>query len=152
MADGFTVDFHELHELAQALGEVASSAGPYVRDAMQTTAIDIRDDWRAAASGMRGLGAYPRSIGYDFTGFQGFGATVLTCEIGPDKGRKQGAFGAIVEYGAPNFAPRHYGDQALDAHTEQYDELIILALEKAEQALTFGGIVRSVIAGRNTIL
>lgn len=149
---GFKVDAHEVHELAAALEDAAHSAGPFVRDAMETVAIDVRDDWRAAATGMRGLAAYPRSIGYDFTGFQGFGSTVLTCEIGPDKGRKQGSFGAIVEYGSPTFAPRHYGDQALDAHTEQYDELIMAALDKAEQALTFGGIIRSVAAGRNSIL
>ncbi|WIE54226.1 hypothetical protein [Curtobacterium sp. MCBD17_003] len=152
MADGFTVDFHELNELAQALGEVASSAGPYVRAATETSAINVRDDWKSRASGMKGLAAYPGSIGYDFVGFQGFGSTVLSCEIGPDRNKKQGTFGGIVEYGAPHFAPRHYGDQALEAESANFERLLDEALQKAEQALTFGGIVRSVITGRNTIL
>jgi hypothetical protein len=151
MADGFQLDFREITELARNLGEVASSAGPYVADAMQTTAIDVRDDWKARASGMKGLRAYPASIGYDFVGFQGFGATLLTCEIGPDRNKRQGTFGGIVEGGSPTFAPRHYGDDALEAHSDQFEQLLDEALQKAERALTFGGIVRSVLAGRNTI-
>lgn len=138
----------EIHDLIRDLEEVPRNAGLFVRDAMERTAIDIRDDWRSAASGMKGLRAYPRSIGYDFVGFQGFGATTLTCEIGPDKSRKQGSFGAIIEYGAPTFAPRHYGDNALDAHEEQYERLLTEALEKAERALTFGGALRGVLSGR----
>jgi len=152
MAAGFTIDDSAIHDLAAALGEVASSAGPYVRDAVETTAIDVRDDWRERASGIKGMKHYPNSIGYDFTSFQGFGATVLSCEIGPDKNKRQGPLGNIVEYGSPTFAARHYGDDALEAHADQFEELLVEALEKAERALTFGGITRSVLAGRNTIL
>lgn len=152
MSDKFIVDFNEIEQLARDLGDVASSAGPYVHDAVQTTAIDVRDDWRGRASGMKGLSAYPSSIGYDFTGFQGFGSTTLSCDIGPDRNRKQGTFGGIVENGSPTFAPRHYGDSALEAHSDQFNELLDQALQKAERALTFGGITRSVLAGRNTIL
>lgn len=152
MADGFTIDASALHDLAADLGEVATSAGPYVRDAIERTAIDVRDDWREAATGIKGMPFYAQSIGYDFIAFQGFGGTVLSCEIGPDKNRRQGALGNIVEYGAPNFAPRHYGDQALEAHSDEFEELLDHALQKAERALTFGGIVRSVASGRNTIL
>lgn len=149
---GFTIEASEVNQLAAALGEVASSAGLYVRDAMQTTAIDITNEWRDAASGLASLPAYGRSIGYDFAGFQGFGSTVLRCDIGPDKNRRQGSFGAIVENGSPTSAPHKFGENILDAHSDQYEELLIAALEKAERALTFGGIVRSVAAGRNTIL
>jgi hypothetical protein len=152
MAASFTIDASELDQLAADLGEVASSAGPYVHDAMQTTAIDITNEWRAAASGLQNLPFYGRSIGYDFAGFQGFGATVFRCDIGPDKGRRQGSFGAIVENGSPTSAPHKFGENITEAHTAQYEALLIAALEKAERALTFGGIVRSVIAGRNTIL
>lgn len=152
MADGFTVDFSELTRLAANLGEVASSAGPFVRDAMHTTAIDITNEWRDAAAGLSYVPYYSRSIGYDFVGFQGFGATLLTCEIGPDKGRRQGSFGAIIENGTPTSAPHKFGETILDAHAAQYEELLVKALEKAEQALTFGGILRSVATGRNTIL
>ncbi|MDT0211240.1 hypothetical protein [Curtobacterium sp. BRD11] len=152
MGDGITIDASALDLLAADLGEVASSAGPYVRDAMERTAIDVRDDWRKQATGIKRMRAYPSSIGYDFIAFQGFGATVLTCEIGPDKNRKQGALGNIVEFGSPTFAPRHQGDQALAAHSDEFEELLDQALQKAERALTFGGIVRSVASGRNTIL
>lgn len=152
MGNGITMDDSAIHDLAAALGEVASSAGLYVRDAVETTAIDVRDDWREAASGIKGMASYPDSIGYDFTSFQGFGSTVLSCEIGPDKNRRQGALGNIVEYGSPTFAPRHYGDAALEAHSDQFEELLVAALVKAERALTFGGIARSVASGRNTIL
>lgn len=149
---GFTIDAHEVDQLAAALGEVAASAGPYVRDAMETVAVDMTQEWRDAATGLPSLRYYSRSIGYDFVGFQGFGSTVLRCEIGPDKNRRQGALGAIVENGSPTSAPHKYGENILDAHSAQYEELVVAALEKAERALAFGGIVRSVAAGRNTIL
>jgi hypothetical protein len=152
MADGLTIDASQLHELAAALGEVASSAGPYVRDAMERTAIDVRDDWRAAAGGHRTIRAYPRSIGYDFVGLQSFGSTIIRCDIGPDKGKRQGALGNLLEYGSPTSPPHHWGDQALEAHSEQLQDLLVKALEKAERALTLGGIIRSVAVGRNTVL
>lgn len=149
---GFSVDASALNELAANLGEVASSAGLYVRDAMETTAVDITQEWRDAASGLSYVPFYSKSIGYDFKAFQGFGGTVLTCEIGPDKDRRQGSFGAVIENGSPNSAPRKFGENILDAHSKQFEELLDEALQKAERALTFGGIVRSVASGRNTIL
>jgi len=152
MADGISIDSSPLHELAAALGEVASSAGPYIRDAMERTAIDVKADWRDAASGHRSLRRYPYSIGYDFVGLQSFGSTLIRCDIGPDKGKKQGALGNIVEYGSPTSSPHHWGDKALEAHSDQFHDLVTEALEKAERALTLGGIIRSVAAGRNTIL
>lgn len=148
----FSIDASEVDQLAAALGEVASSAGPYVHDAMQTTAIDITNEWRDQASGLPSLRYYPRSIGYDFAGFQGFGSTIFRCEIGPDKNRRQGALGAIVENGSPTSAPHKFGENITEAHSGQFEELLVQALEKAERALTFGGVVRSVFAGRNTIL
>jgi hypothetical protein len=149
---GFTIDAHEVDQLAAALGEVASSAAPYVREAMETVAVDMTNEWRDSASGLASLPYYSRSIGYEFVSFMGFGASVFRCDIGPDKNRRQGSFGAIVENGSPTSAPHKFGENILEAHTSQYEELLVRALEKAERALTFGGIIRSVAAGRNTIL
>lgn len=148
MADGFDIDFSELDQLAADLAQVASSAGKYVRDAVDESSLHIKNDWRERATGMRGLGQYPRYISYSFVGFQGFGATVLKSEIGPTK-RGQGNLGAIVEYGSPTFNARGYGEAALAKEQDTYTELLDRALKNAEAALTFQGILRSVVTGVN---
>jgi hypothetical protein len=152
MVDGITFDARGLNELAAALGEVAYTAGPYVRDAMERTAIDVKKDWRAAASAHKTIKRYQYAIGYDFVTQQLFGSTIVRCDIGPDKNKRQGALGNLLEYGSPTSPPHHWGDSALAAHSDQFQTLLVQALEKAERAMTFGGIIRSVAAGRNTIL
>lgn len=139
-ADGFTLDLSEVHALTAALGEVAASAGPLVRDAMQRTAIDVKADWRAAASGHRSIRRYPFSIGYDFIAPQSAGGiSTYRCDIGPDKSKKQGALGNLLEYGSPNSAPHHWGDRALEGRANQYQALVAAAIEHAESALANGG-------------
>jgi hypothetical protein len=152
MPDGITFDSSGLHELAAALGEVAYTAGPYVRDAMERTAIDVKKDWRDAASGHKTIKRYQFSIGYDFVGQHVFGSTIIRCDIGPDKNKRQGALGNLLEYGSPTSPPHHWGDKALESHSGQFQDLLVKALEKAERAMTLRGVIRSVAAGRNTIL
>jgi hypothetical protein len=148
MADSFSLDDSELRSLAADLAEVASSAGAYVRDAVNESSLNIKTDWRERATGMKGLPHYPKTISYTFSGFQGFGATVLRSDIGPTK-RGQGNLGAIIEYGSPSFTARGYGDAALAGEQGNYVELLDQALKNAEAVLTFQGILRSVGRGVN---
>lgn len=124
---GIEFDFSELEQLAADLGKAGSNAGPFVRKAVEVTARNVRDDWRDAAKGMAHAPAFPYSITYDLIGFQGFGATVLDAEIGPDKTRTQGALGNLIEFGSRNNPPKGLGHGALQRNEEDF----VTGLEKA---------------------
>lgn len=117
---GVEFDFSELDMLAADLGEAAANVGPFVRKAVQVTAHKVRDSWRENATGMLHAPAFPHSITYDMVGFQGFGATVLQAEIGPDKGRRQGALGNLIEFGSRNNPPQGLGHEALQRNEEDF--------------------------------
>lgn len=135
MADGFDIDFREINELAADLGQVASNAGQYVRTAQDKSSLAIKTAWAESVSGFPNAAAYPRAISYDFLAFQGFGSTVLTTEIGPDKGRRQGALGNLIEYGSVKNAPGNYGDAALQGEAAHFEQLLSEALARAEFVL-----------------
>ena len=138
MADRFEVDTSELDRLAADLGEIPDSAGVLVRKAVEVTARNVRDHWRDAASGFRHAPAYPSSITYDLSSFSGFGATVLQAEIGPDKERRQGALGNLIEYGSVNNPPQGQGQAALEANVDDFEKGLNMALETAERHLQWG--------------
>lgn len=128
MADGMSFDFTEMDRLAADLAEVPKNIGPFVRAAVEFGARNVKEDWRNLASGLPHAPAYPRSIGYDMKRFQGFGATVIEAEIGPDKEKPQGALGNLIEGGSPTSSPHHFDVAAL--RNEQDD--FITGLQKAE--------------------
>lgn len=138
MADRFDVDMSEVNQLAADLGEVAANAGVLVSKALEVSARNVRDHWRAGASGMRHAPAYPASITYDMSSFAGFGVTVLQAEIGPDKDRTQGALGNLIEYGSVNNPPQGQGQAALEANIEDFEKGLDMALETSERHLRWG--------------
>lgn len=127
-------DFSELDQLAADLGEAAKNVGPFVRKAVEVTARNVRDDWRENAKGMDHAPAFPFSITYDLIGFQGFGATALNAEIGPDKDRKQGALGNLIEYGSRNNPPQGLGHGALQRNEADFERGIEKAIDDALKA------------------
>lgn len=133
MADSF-VDASELDQLAADLAEVPRIAGPYIRSAVERTAKHIDDDWTASASGSEYLPAFPASITYDVEVFQGFGASVVRAEIGPDKSRAQGALGNLSEFGSVNNPPRGYGHAALQKYEDDFERGLAIATADAERA------------------
>lgn len=155
MVDSFSVDFSDLDRLAADLGEVASTAGRYVRAAVEVTARHVKDDWRKelASSTMIPRGQY--SVSYDITTFQGFGASVIKAEIGPELQGGGGGVGGLVgalEYGIPGKAgPTGYGHGALQRNEPDFQHGLDEALKDAEAVLaahsSVGGATRAVIRG-----
>ena len=152
MTDSFSIDSSEVDRLVADLGTVASTAGQYIRKAVEVAAVNNKKDWAEFAKGLKHLPAFPSSITYDITTFQGFGASIISAEIGPDKSRSQGALGNIVEYGSVNNAPKSYGANALKANESDYQRGLVAALEDAERVLrgssSLGGSVAGVLRGR----
>lgn len=79
-------------------------------------ALNIKNDWRTNASGLRHAPAYPYSISYDIDVQPGR----MTAEIGPDKAKPQGALGNLIEYGSSKNPPHLDGARALAAEEPRF--------------------------------
>lgn len=116
-------DFSALDDLAADLTAAPAEARPFIRKALQYTAHNIRDEWRAAAA-RTGLGAYGASVGYDTTEK----AQSIEAEIGPTPGRRQASFGFVEDAnGGVRSAPQHAGRDALKHNEPDFFD----GLEKA---------------------
>lgn len=129
MPDGFSLDASELSKLAADLGEVSKAVGPFARKAVEVTARKVRDDWRDNAKGMTHAPAFPYSITYDIKGGNAIRGSAIDAEIGPDKGRPQGALGNLIEYGSVNNPPQGLGHGALQRNQEDFE----VGLGRAEE-------------------
>ncbi|NUP49007.1 MAG: hypothetical protein HOW97_17130 [Catenulispora sp.] len=81
-------------------------------------ALNIKNDWRTSASGLKHAPLYPASITFDVIPTP----TVLAAEIGPDKNRPQGALGNLIEYGSVKNPPHLDGARALAAEEPRFYE------------------------------
>jgi hypothetical protein len=93
--------------------------------------INIQKDWRKRWSGLAHAPAIPRAITTDVTTT----GTTIVGEVGPDKDKRQGALGNLLEYGSVKNAPIPGGAPALEAEEPRY----IKALEDLAGRLIEGG-------------
>lgn len=132
--DGFTIDASELDSLAADLGRVPPAAGRNIRTAVEITARNVKNSWRDEAKGMVHAPAFPYSIGYDITGTATRAGSTVQAEIGPDKNRRQGALGNLIEFGSVHNAPQGLGHGALQRNQADFERGLSKALEDAERA------------------
>jgi hypothetical protein len=90
-------------------------------------ALNIKRDWQASASGLPHAPAYPSSITYDLTPAPGR----IEAEIGPDKAKRQGPLGNLIEFGSANNPPHLDGARALAAETPRFVEACAEAAQKS---------------------
>ncbi|MFE0651055.1 hypothetical protein ACFVZH_20940 [Streptomyces sp. NPDC059534] len=109
----------ELVQLAEVLEESLAEAEPQMVAIVTRGALTVKNAWRsnAIASSGRHARRYPYSVGYDVTPIPG-GATA---EIGPDKGKRQGALGNLLEYGSSKNPPHNDGGRALTAEGPAFE-------------------------------
>jgi hypothetical protein len=141
VTDGIAIDFSEIDQLAASLDRVPATAGRYLRAAVEVTSKHIDLDWEREAKGMVHAPAFPYSVGYDISVFQGFGFSIIQSEIGPDKGKPQGALGNLIEFGSVNNPPQGLGHGALQRNEADFVRGLEIALEDAEH---HAGVDRSV--------
>lgn len=123
-------DGKELTALVRDL-ERATLAAPIEAAAIVTKgATNIKRDARQRVSGLPHLPAYPYSIGFDpprATRMQ------VSTEIGPDKDKRQGALGNVIEYGSPSRPPVPHLGPAAEAEEPRFaravDEFMAKALD-----------------------
>jgi hypothetical protein len=112
------IDFEspDLRRLAHDLDEAARIAPVEARKVVAKGSHNIKTDAQRRVTGLAHAPAYPRSITYDThptpTGAWG--------EIGPDKDKRQGALGNIIECGTVKNPPRPHMAPAGDAEEPRF--------------------------------
>ena len=106
-----SVQVDGLDQLVIDLERVVARALPETLAVGRKAAINIKRDWAQRWSGLAQAPRLAAAITDDVAVLPG----AVTVEVGPDKGRAQGALGNLVEYGSVHNAPRPGGLPALAA-------------------------------------
>jgi len=112
-----TVDTHELDALADDLEQIPADKMPEFKKVVERGALNIKNELRADAAGHPTYRYFPTSISYDMTG-------ELEAEIGPDKGRVQGALGNILYFGTSKNAPQLDLEGPLHRETQRFEDAV----------------------------
>lgn len=115
-----TTKMSGLNELQAVLVAAERDVVPEAKKVLSKAALNVKNDARKKASGIRHAPAYPRSIGYDID-WQG---TLGRAEVGPDKDKRQGALGNILEYGTVKNAPLAHLGPALDYEAPNFEKYL----------------------------
>lgn len=113
-------ELDDINSLAFDLGRGAAAALTAARAVVQKGALNIKRDAQAFSSGLAHAPLYPQSITYDTEIL----ATSVRAEIGPDKGKPQGALGNILEYGTSNNPPFAHLGPALDREGPAFERYL----------------------------
>jgi hypothetical protein len=113
MAD---VEVTGLRELIRDLEVAQLGALPGVRGVVQKGSLNIKEDWRQRWSGIGHAPALPAAITYDTREL----SQQVIGEIGPDKSKRQGPLGNLIEFGSVNNPPIPGGLPALQTEEPKF--------------------------------
>lgn len=82
--------------------------------------LNVKKGWQQRWKGNRHAPALAYAVGYDVTTTPG----AITGTIGPDKDRRQGPLGSLVEFGSVNNAPTPGGAPALDDEAPRFEAAV----------------------------
>lgn len=124
---GVRIDFREVHRLAVTLDAAANVAPDEARKVVARGALQIKNGMRSRVQGLAHAPAYPYSITYD-TKLTPAGAEA---EIGPDKAKRQGALGNLINYGSVNNGPIPHVEPAAADEQPRFEKAMQDLAEKA---------------------
>lgn len=110
----------EIAEVADILGRAPGVAAVEVRGIVARGALNIKNDARRRISGLRHAPAYPASITYDSHETP----TGAWAEIGPDKSKRQGALGNLLEFGSVKNPPHPHMLPAGEAERPRFEQTL----------------------------
>lgn len=113
-----TFDTAEVAAVADILVKAAGVAPVEARKVVAKGALNIKTDARRRVSGLAHAPSYSNSITFDSHET----ATGGWAEIGPDKSKRQGALGNLIEYGSVNNAPIPHMAPAAEAETPKFEK------------------------------
>lgn len=119
------IDDAELRAYIAELGRLPKDLHDEVVKVGEKAALNIKKDWAQAWAGHSYIGPLSRAVNYD----RKFTAGAVEWEIGPDKGRAQGALGNIIEFGTVNNPPIPGGLPALDREAPRLERYLGDAVE-----------------------
>lgn len=102
---------------------------PEAKKIVAKGALNIKNDARSRIKGLAHAPAYPYSITYDPLDLPRGPAA----DVGPDKSRRQGALGNILEYGSSNNPAHPHMAPAVEAEAPRLEQA---AADLAEKALS----------------
>lgn len=121
-----TMRVEGLDRLIAELDHASAGVIPGVTAVVSKGALNIKRDWSGSWKGLKHAPALPFAIGYDlFTT-----PVAIRAVIGPDKDRKQGALGNLVEFGSLNNPPHPGGSPALDREAPKFEAAMVALTEK----------------------
>jgi len=127
---GETFEAGELRRLEHDFFEAAQLAPSETMKALKVSAFNIKIGAQRRVGGLRHAPAYPRSITYDVRQ----GAAGPEAEIGPDKNRRQGALGNLLEFGSVKNSPhphmRPSGEHEMPHFERAMEDLSVRLLEE----------------------
>ena len=127
-------DFSELMSLAADIEEAPKALPKYLRKALDVSSTKVKKGAQATVKGRKGLGHAAGAIDYELSGSSG-AVSEMSSEVGYNKGRRAGALGNLIEFGAPNsgnqLAPSHDLGNALLANEGDFVDGIAKAAADA---------------------
>jgi len=119
--------FAETEALAADLALAPARLKVVITAVVSKGALKIKRDWQTNASGLPHAPAYPSSITYDLNPAPGR----IEAEIGPDKNRRQGALGNLIEFGSSKNPPHLDAARALAAEVPRFVDACAEAAQKS---------------------
>ena len=127
---GIDVDTSEVEQLVTALTNVPARALDQARQVVAKGALNIKKDWAQRWSGLAHAPSVGAAVTYDLVNL----LTAIEAEVGPDKDRRQGALGNLLEFGSVHNGPIPGGLPALQAEGPRFltatEQLGVNALER----------------------
>jgi hypothetical protein len=126
-----TVQQRGLDELLEDFDALPHRVDSGARKRVERGAVNIKKAWKARWTGHDHIPHLPNAISYDIAETGG----TFSAEVGPDKQKRQGPLGNIIEFGTLNNAPIPGGAPALDEEeprfVETMQDLAETALDRA---------------------
>jgi hypothetical protein len=116
----------DLDRLERDLQRAVRDVVDEVRQVVSRGALNVKRDWRRRWSGHPTIRHLPDAVGYDVHGV----GNTISAEIGPDKNRRQGPLGNIIEFGSVNNPPIPGGLPALRAEAPRFERALTDVAER----------------------
>jgi hypothetical protein len=117
-----------LDDLVRAFAVAAEDVDDVAVEEVEDAAKLIRDDWRAQWAGFKSAPHLHKAVTHDVFHLGGS----VSAEIGPDKRKKQGPLGSLLEFGSVNNPPHPAGGPALVRGADSLEKRIA---DRAEELL-----------------
>jgi hypothetical protein len=127
MTKSTRIESGDVTDLVQLLAKAPVVAVVEARAIVKRGANNIKTDAQRRVGKLKHAPAYPRAISYDTHE----SATKAWAEVGPDKNKRQGALGNLLEFGSPTSPPHPHMAPAAEAELPKFERFLTEAAAKA---------------------